>query len=208
MTPQGKFCVWARILLLLAVAAAGAALPEARAQPVDEEKAAKVKSAYLVNFLRFSEWPDSAFSNPGDPVVIVVLGEDPLGAALDAVAREVRVDDRPVAVRRLQWPDRRSHRRAEDFDAAVAQTVEAIRQGHLLLLSDSLRDQGGSILKAVGDAPVLTVGDGETWMQFGAALALELERGKIVFHANPRAIKTLSVSVSSRLLSLAKLYER
>ena len=53
-----------RILMLLAaVLAAATCGAPAGAQALDDEKAAKVKAAYLLNFVKFSEWPPESFND-------------------------------------------------------------------------------------------------------------------------------------------------
>src|SRR3990172_10895387 len=45
----------------------------------------QVKAAYLYNFARFVEWPDTAFNGPQAPFILCILGEDPFGDAFDSV---------------------------------------------------------------------------------------------------------------------------
>jgi hypothetical protein len=46
--------------------------------PVAEEIGeGDVKAAFVLNFMKFVEWPASAFQSPEDPIVLSVLGNDP-----------------------------------------------------------------------------------------------------------------------------------
>ena len=102
----GRFCKRA-LAVLLTLAAAGTAGPQARAQSSLEYE---IKAAYLVKFAPFIEWPDTAFSSAGAPLTICVVGPDPFGALLDRAAAGVRDGDRPVIIRRLVAPDWRTRR--------------------------------------------------------------------------------------------------
>jgi hypothetical protein len=63
-----------------------------------------VKAAYLTKFAPFIEWPDGVFANPGAPVTICILGNDPFGATLDKAAASGG-GGRPITIRRLASND-------------------------------------------------------------------------------------------------------
>src|SRR5690242_6746479 len=85
----GKLPLW---MGLIAVAVCwGTAAPEYQ-----------VKAVFLFNFAQFVEWPAGSFQAADAPFVIGVLGQDPFGAQLDAVARGETVGQRPLAIRRYR----------------------------------------------------------------------------------------------------------
>ena len=45
----------------------------------------EVKAAFLLNFTRFIEWPDSALASADQPFSICIVGENPFGDALDRI---------------------------------------------------------------------------------------------------------------------------
>ena len=60
--------------------------PRAGGEPASERQRptpAQVKSALLYNLVKYIQWPESAFGGPKEAFRIVVIGGDPLGAALD-----------------------------------------------------------------------------------------------------------------------------
>ncbi len=73
------------ILLLGAFSAAGAV----RAQE-GTSKEYQIKAAFLYNFVQFVKWPPDAFSSPGAPLYIGVLGDDPFNGALEDTIRGFR----------------------------------------------------------------------------------------------------------------------
>src|SRR4051812_28059903 len=83
--------LWCRLALL---ALAGVMLPIVSAQPAARES--QIKAVFLYNFVRFVDWPPSAFPDAQSPLVIGVLGEDPFGTALDDAIRGESVNGRPL----------------------------------------------------------------------------------------------------------------
>jgi len=69
----------------------------ASARPGSLEYAVEVP--YLTRFARFIEWPDRAFANPGGPVTICILGNNPFGATLDKASASGG-GGRQIAIRR------------------------------------------------------------------------------------------------------------
>jgi hypothetical protein len=76
----------------------------ALAPGVDGAEAApeyQIKAVFLFNFTHFVEWPPQAFTSPGEPFVIGILGDDPFGTRIDDVIRNERIAEHPLAVRRF-----------------------------------------------------------------------------------------------------------
>src|SRR6476646_5959554 len=72
--------------------------PRAEEAPFSEYQ---VKSAWLLNFARFVEWPPSSFPNAKAPFVVGVLGRGPLGRDLEQAFAGKVVKGRAFEVRRL-----------------------------------------------------------------------------------------------------------
>lgn len=180
------------MLLLCCLAVWSGALS---AGAIEQAKVAKVKSAYLLNFLRFAEWPADSFERADSPVRICVLGHDSLGAALDGTVNGQVVDGRPVAVLRFELNELPAR-----FDLP-----EPISQCHLVFIGDSEAARLGAILDQLRGTHTLTVGETSAFAAGGTMLALNLERDRIIFYANPDAIRAGTVGLSSKILQLAKI---
>ncbi len=191
------------------------------AQEVDEARAAKVKAAYLYNFVRFTTWPDDAFEDEHSPFVIGVVGEDPFGAVLDHTVAGKIVAGRGITIRRMQprpptpapppedgsEPDPPSSTEADaDHYAAMA---AQLRGCHLLYISRSDEEGFPRILELLQDSPVLTVSDIRPFATEGGIVefALDLEKGTIGFHINHEAAKLAKLRISSKVLRLATIVE-
>ncbi len=165
----------------LAVLGLGWLPPAVQAQEVGEYE---LKAAYLYNFALFTTWPSEAMADKGQFLYLCVLGTDPLGPALDALAGK-RVQERRIAVRRLAAP-------------------EEAPGCHVLYLHGGEREAPPRFLDVLRQAPVLTVTDApEPWRR-EMAIHLAIERGRLVFEVNLEPVQRARLTLSSRLLQLAR----
>jgi hypothetical protein len=172
--------------LLLAVGfLGGAAGPAARAESA-VSKEYQVKGAFLFNFAQFVEWPRAVFGGPKTPFEIGILGDDPFGPFLDALAQGETVGDRPLAVRR-------------------GRSAADLRGCHILFVSPSEAGRLTEVMAALGDASVLTVGEGEDFAKLGGVIGFVLDGKRVRFVANPDAARSRGLKLGAQLLSLAKI---
>jgi hypothetical protein len=144
-----------------------------------------LKAAFLYNFAQFVEWPAEAFPEADSAFVIGVLGEDPFGSVLnDTVSGE--------AVRGHRFKVER-YRRVEDALAC-----------HILFISQSEERRLERILGALKDRPILTVGDFEGFALRGGMIRFITEGNKIRLRINPAPAKEAKLTISSKLLRVAK----
>jgi hypothetical protein len=148
----------------------------------------QVKAAFLLNFVKFIEWPSTAFADEKSPLVIGVAGDDPFGAALDALEGQI-VKNRTVQVKRLS-------------------NTDGIRKCHLLYIGTSEEGRIRDIVSAIGEAPVLTVSDSlERFAQHGVSINFILSDNKIRFEINVAVAKKAGLSMGTQLLQVAKVVE-
>jgi hypothetical protein len=166
--------------LLLALALLLAVPGIAPAQAVQEYD---VKAAFLYNFTKFVDWPPEAFPDPNS-LKICVLGDDPFGGSLQAVAGE------QVANHRL----------------TVVRTDSISKPGgcQILFISHSERDRLPQILAAVKGSPVLTVGDTKGFVDDGVIINFTFDGSKVRFEINTESADRAGLRISSKLLQLAK----
>jgi hypothetical protein len=168
--------------------AAGTLLPLAatgpRAAPAEAPSESDVKAAMLYNFAKFVEWPAEAFPSADAPFVIAVLGNDPLGPALERLLVGKTVAGRAIRIRR--WRKARERGACQMLFVSATEQVELKR-----LLSD------------VGQQPVLTVADMPEFAAQGGMIGLVVEDNRLRFEINTDGTERAHLKVSSRLLSLA-----
>ena len=168
-------------LVLVALAVAG--LRPAAPEPAVEEY--RVKGAYLLNFAKFVEWPESTFKGPGDPIALCILGASPFSPALDVAAHSVVVAKHPVVIRQIPGP------------------LQA-RHCQIVFVSAAERRHARALLRAVQGGNVLTVGETEGFVADGGVIELNVEDGKVTMEINTAGAKKAGLLISAKLLSLAQ----
>lgn len=165
--------------LLAVLLLSGAAVPvQAQAPEYD------LKAAFLFNFVKFVEWPASAFAGERAPMTICVFGNDPFGRALDAVVQGERVGERRLAVRR---PD----------------GLDGLEGCNVLFVSGSEKGRFGEVLARVRGEPVLAVGDSDGFLRAGGVINFVLEGSKVRFLIDQEAAERSGLRISSKLMRLA-----
>ncbi len=182
-----------------AAAIVAAATTSLAASEVDRRKAATVKAAYVLNFLRYAQWPATAFENPVAPIVVTQVGDCEVGSVLpDVIGRAEPIDGHPLALRRVVAPDA-----APDRDAFL----RSIEDSHLVFVCPCADEGVRAIVEHVRGREVLTVGDAPDFAERGGMIGFVLQRDRIVFEANPQAIHASTVTISAKVLKLANIVE-
>ena len=143
----------------------------------------EVKAAFLLNFMRFVNWPAGIFPEAGTPVKLCILGEDPFGPAIEAALESQTVNGRSIAVERL----------------AAARGANAC---HVVFLDRTLPNQE-QILRRIG-ASVLTVGETDQFLDDGGMIHFVIEGQRVRFDINARAANAAGLRLSSQLLGVAR----
>jgi YfiR/HmsC-like len=143
----------------------------------------QVKAAFLLNFARFIEWPKSAFTDAQSPFALCILGDDPFDGTLDALVESETVGGRKVVVQRLRH-------------------TPAPKSCQVLFIARSEKDVS-EILAGLGTG-VLTVGDEDGFLRDGGIIAFAVEDRHVRFDINQRAAAKASLTLSARLLKVAR----
>jgi len=158
-----------------------AGLEEVRAAQSGERD---LKAAFLYKFAKFVEWPQAAFPEPSTPVTLCVLGDDPIGASLEAVVKGEKLNDRRLVVRLLRDP-------------------QATQGCHVLFVGPE-KGRLPEILAPLRGSGVLTVGGAADFLDQGGMIRLFLEQKRVRFDINLDAAERSRLNLSSKLLRLAR----
>lgn len=173
-------CTWLFFVLwlLLAVSARGSEAP-----PATEYQ---LKAALLYNFAKFVEWPPSRFLTGQSAIQLCVLGQDPFGHDLEHIIHNETIGGRSLSVVRVP--------RILEPEAC-----------HILFISASEKERFGSVLRALKNHAVLTVGDVEGFARSGGIANFMREGNRVRFEVNVEAAERAGLKISSKLLKLAKI---
>lgn len=197
----GRLAV-APLLALLASVAPGSG--GAGAQEVDSRRALYVESAYLVNFLRYSDWSARVEARDA-PLVVSVIGDGDIAPAVAAVAAAAGpIQGRRVEVRAVAPRWSRGGEGSENYRDALGK----LRASHLVFIDRSAARSVVPTLTALRGEPVLTVANTPRFVERGGMLELFPLGRNIVFAANPEAIQEAGVMLSAKVLKLARSPER
>ena len=148
----------------------------------------QVKSAFVVNFLQFTDWPAGAFEKADDPIVIGVLDAKSLGDTLAAAIQGKSVKGRKLEIRTV--------------------TADTIGNCRVLIVGGTEGADLQKALKATGAGPILTIGDSEHFTAEGGIIRFYVEDRKERFEINQAAAQRAQLQISSKLLKLAKVVNK
>jgi hypothetical protein len=154
---------------------------------VDSPLEYQVKAAFLLNFTKFVNWPPDAFAGADLPIVICVLGKDPFGRVLDEIVQGETINGRRMTIQRLSEPP----------GSQACQVV---------FVGESEKDVP-KILARISRG-VLTVGEGDTFLMEGGMIALVIDNRRVRFDVNQAAVANAGLTLSSRLLGVARSVEK
>lgn len=143
----------------------------------------KVEAAILSKFPQFVDWPAGALDGRATIDFCVVNG-DGIQRDLQEVVSGERVGGRPLVVRRVER------------DAELSGC-------HLLFVPASAISTHRSLLRRAAALPVLTVSDGEGFLEDGGIVRLREVDGRERFDVNTAAASRAGLRISSQLLQLA-----
>ncbi|KAA0217351.1 MAG: YfiR family protein [Leptolyngbya sp. PLA3] len=202
-----KFARRAAVRALLCMIVLGACVATSSASGNEPEREVQIRAAFLLNFVKFTEWPQQAFASEEADFVVAVVGPDPFGRVLEQTFAALKVQGHKVVIRRWTIPDRAKFASSEAFEAAVAELRRHIESAHLAYFTLCNQEQLDLSLKGTDTSSVLTVGSDHRCAVSHTALALDRDGDRVVFYANVDTLKSLKVRVSSKVLSLAKRVE-
>lgn len=145
---------------------------------------AEVKAAFVFNFIKFVDWPPSAFQSREDPVLLTILGNDPIGAALSSLDGKL-VAGRRVVVRRVP-------------------SLSGTERCHVLFVGASEKAALAAVLRGAQRWPVLTVADFEGFPGKGGMIGFVRHNDRVGFEINEEAARRVGLTVSAKLLYLGK----
>jgi hypothetical protein len=144
----------------------------------------QVKALFLQNFAKYVDWPAEAFARDDTPITIGVIGENKFGDALSHAVAGKSFNGRGVSIRKIES--------AEDWGKC-----------HILFISASEQPHWAEILAKIKAKPVLTVGEGEQFVQRGGIISFIRKEDKVRLDIGLDAAREARLRISSKLLAVA-----
>jgi hypothetical protein len=143
----------------------------------------EVKSAFLVNFAKFVEWP-AAKLPPGQPLVIGVVGDDFVARALKELVAGKSTLGHAYMVKRLS-------------------ATEDLAGLHMLFIGSAEALRVRELAERAGTSGTLTVSDVDRFCELGGMIQFRTESDRVRFDVNLKRATDAGLSINSKLLALA-----
>ena len=140
----------------------------------------RLKAAFLYNFAVYTEWP----AEVGSKLNLCVLGQDPFGGELQQLNGKV-IGARSIAVQ-------------------PTTTRQTIASCQLLYISPSAIGELPQVLGALNGLSVLVVTDSPGAARAGSAINMAVQNSRVLFEVNLKAVQGARLTLSSKLLRLAR----
>jgi len=173
--------------LWLLAAAAMCLVTARRAAGDDRGVENQVRSAFIVNFVQFIDWPEGTFAKADDPMVVGIVDGDGMAQALQAAIEGKTIKGHKLVFRQM--------------------TAENPKGCQVLFVGSGAGDVS-AIIKAAGGGPVLTIGEGDGFIDAGGVIGFYIEDRKERFEISTAAADRAKLQVSSKLLKLAKVVNK
>lgn len=161
--------------------------PSANAEPVSEYQ---MKAAYLYNLATLTTWPvglnhaNDKKLKAHNSVKICVLGVDSFGGALQQLTR--------------------NSSSSIQITLSYLADMNNVQDCQILFIDVSALDNPAEMLKKLEKIPALTVTDNLDLFNAGAMIWLFLEGKRLAFDVNYTRVKNAQLSMSSKLLRVAR----
>ena len=147
----------------------------------------ELKSAYLFNFAKFVEFPESTFSSSKDPFIIGVYGNESFLDILQNIIKGRTINNRNVIA------------------ISITQPSEMLNC-QIIFFSKLSPTEVTMLLEFIGNRPILTVADNiEDFCQNGGMINFLPQHSQKRFEINPNAAQRAKISISSKLLILSRI---
>ena len=147
-----------------------------------------IKAGYIFNFTRFVDWPADAFADTKAPIVIGILGEDPVGDLLSATAAGKAVNGRMVVVKQFK--------QGQDLRAC-----------NILFISASEHRYASRVREQLKGSSVLTVGDADGSQLASDIISFVMEDNKVRLQINLEGASEARLSISSKIIAVARVVD-
>ena len=165
------------------IAAIALLSPSGQAIPTQSEYA--LKSAFLYNFCRFIDWPESAFSSANDPFIIGIAGDDPFGSLLNDTIKGKKYRNHPIRI---------------DYFRGAGE----IKRCHLLFVPRANASRFDPSLTTSVGKNILTVSETDEFLNRGGMITLRAEPNRVRLRISRAAVHSANLVVSSKLLKVAE----
>ncbi len=147
----------------------------------------ELKAAYLFNFAKFVEWPDSIFKTKESPMILGIYDGDPFGDIIDKTFSGRAINNRKWIIKYFK-------------------DIDKIENCHILFIARIDKVELIKVLSIIKNKSILSVGDNiKDFCQLGGMINFAPQYSKYRFEINNSETIKVKLIVSSKLLILSKI---
>ena len=177
----------------------------------------QVKAAFIYNFLKFTEWPrdkkddETITDNKSNAIVIGVVGKYQFEKAFDPILSKT-VSGRPILIKRfvgITGYKEKSGDEKKYKEEYAAKYADELKKCQVLYICSSEDEYLTDILSMIEGSSILTIGEKKDFANRGGIINFVMEQDenkakKLRFEVNLDSLKKSGITISSKLLKLAK----
>lgn len=141
---------------------------------------AAVKTAFLYNFFKFIQWPESVSNQAA--FRLCTTGDDKLGDNLTVLENKT-IANKPIEIFREQQG-------------------KELQRCHMVFIDSA--ENAGAVASAVKGLPIVTISDKADFIQHGGMIGLVSDGNRLAFEINLGAANANGVHINAQLIKLAK----
>ena len=172
-----------RLFIIIAVCGLLLNISHASAES-DLSREYKIKTVLLYRFTKFIEWTPESFSDNQDPLILTIIGNDPLSKAIDALHGK-KVKGRKLLIKRIT-------------------SIEDIDKSHIFYIAQSEKERLTEILQTTRELCVLTISDIKGFSKKGGIINFFMVENTVRFEINVAAAQEAGLEIKPSLIKLAK----
>ncbi len=154
-----------------------------------------VKAAFIYNFTKFIQWPETAFENSESPYLISVFGDDQVKTHFQTLDGK-KSSERAIQIR--YYPD------AASLKSQTGTGETGFLKSNVVFIGEQVGpDETLRILSLIADHPVLTIGEIRNFTKMGGIIQFFSRNDHLHFEINIKSGEQHALKFSSRLLKLA-----
>jgi hypothetical protein len=154
--------------------------PPAQADTLEDE----IKAAFLYNFTKYVDWPTFAFRSAADPFRLCVIADDEFVHTIRLLIQGEQAGGRSLQL--------------------LSPGPSEVPLCQILFIGAPESARARAVLAAARDRPILTVGESPGFLDQGGIILFVVERSRVRFDVDLRAARHAGLTVSSKLLRVAR----
>jgi len=146
----------------------------------------QVKAAFIFNFPKYIEWPESKLNENDSIFTITIIGSSEVYYYLDNIAKSEKIKGKKIIINKIQ------------------KTETEIPDSEIIFLSSPYHHYYKKITENINNKTTLIVGESEECFERGPLICFYEKDGKIRFQIDHQKVKSSLLKVSSHLIQLGK----